>query len=93
MHDWKLLRDYVDKGSQEAFAALVERHVDFVYSVCRREVRDAALAEDVTQVVFLILAQKAKTFGTGTILVSWLFQTARFAARNFKPRGSPLATH
>jgi RNA polymerase sigma factor (sigma-70 family) len=82
MHDWELLKEYIEHSSQPAFAALVERHIDFVYSVCLRELRHAELAEDVTQVVFLILADKARTIRTGTVLMGWLFQTARFAARN-----------
>lgn len=66
--DWQLLREYVDQGSQAAFTTLVERHVNFVYSPCLREVRDAALAEDVTQVVFLILARKAPVLRAGAAL-------------------------
>jgi RNA polymerase sigma factor (sigma-70 family) len=80
--DFQLLRRFVEASSQEAFGRLVERHLDFVYSICRREVRDAALAEDVTQAVFLLLAQKASSLGGGTILTGWLFNTARFACRN-----------
>src|SRR5688500_376122 len=82
MHDRELLKAYVEDSSQAAFAALVERYIDFVYSACLREVRDAALAEDVTQVVFLLLARKAATLRAGTVLPGWLFQTARFAGKN-----------
>ncbi len=80
--DWQLLREYVNAGSQESFAALVERHVNFVYSTCLREVRDAALAEDSTQVVFLILARKAPLLRESGTLSGWLFKTSRFASRN-----------
>ncbi len=80
--DWPLLRRYVEQHSQEAFAALVSRHLNLVYATCRREVGDAALAEDVTQVVFLLLARKAPSLRSGTHLAGWLFQTARFASRN-----------
>jgi RNA polymerase sigma factor (sigma-70 family) len=82
MSEWRYLSEYVETGSQTAFAALVERYIDLVYSTCLREVHDAALAEDVTQVVFLLLAKKAATLRTGTVLSGWLFQTARFASRN-----------
>lgn len=60
----------------------MERHLDLVFSVCRREIRDPELAEDVTQAVFLILAEKAASIKSGTLLVGWLFKTARFVSRN-----------
>jgi len=82
MMEWRLLREYVEHGSDAAFAALVERYINLVYSTCLRELRDASLAEDVTQVVFLILAQKAKQLREGTILTGWLYRTARFACNN-----------
>lgn len=80
--DWQLLHEYVKEGSQEAFATLVERHVNFVYSTCLREVRDAVLAEDTTQAVFLILARKAPQLRPQGAFSGWLYQTARFASRN-----------
>ena len=84
MEDWRLLRQFVDTGSEEAFARLVERHRRLVFSTCRRELADSAQAEDATQVVFLVLAQKAKSLRHGVILSGWLFQTARFAARDMR---------
>ncbi len=33
MNDRQLLEDYVSRNSQEAFAALVQRHINLVYSV------------------------------------------------------------
>ena len=84
--DGRLLRDYVRRGSQTAFSALVARHLNFVYSVSLRETGNSALAEDVTQVVFLILAKKAPSLRPEPSLTSWLFQTARFAAKNARRR-------
>ncbi len=86
MDDWQLLRRFVDHNSQEAFATLTTRYLNLVYSVCRRELTDAQTAEDVTQAVFLILARKAPTLRRSVILSGWLFQTARFAARNARRR-------
>ena len=48
MDDRQLLRRFTENNSQQAFAALTARYLNLVYSVCLREVRDAALAEDVT---------------------------------------------
>lgn len=82
MHDWQLLREYVEQDSQTAFATLTERHANLVYATCLRELGDSALAEDVTQVVFIILARKAASLREGTVLAGWLFNTARFACKN-----------
>ncbi len=46
-----------------------------------RQVGDAALAEDVTQAVFVILARKHAGVRKGK-LAGWLFNTARLVARN-----------
>ena len=78
MNDWELIQAYCRNGSESAFETLVKRHVDFVYCSALRQVRDPLLAEDVSQAVFLLLFRKAKSFRSGTVLVSWLFRTTRF---------------
>src|SRR6187401_282784 len=77
--DVQLLREYLENDSQEAFRALVERHVRLVYSTAQRVVNNAELAEEVTQTVFMILATKGRKL-KGTLLAGWLHRTARFAA-------------
>jgi RNA polymerase sigma factor (sigma-70 family) len=79
MTDSQLLAEYLD-GSQDAFARLVQRHADWVYSVARRRVRDPHLAQDVCQAVFVVLARKAHTLRQTMALPAWLFQVARFTA-------------
>jgi RNA polymerase sigma factor (sigma-70 family) len=80
--DMTLLREYAQRNSEEAFATLVSRHVNLVYSVALRQVRDTHLAEESTQAVFIILARKAKSLGDNTILSGWLCRTARYASAN-----------
>ena len=75
-----LLREYATGNSEAAFETLVSRRVGFVYSAALRQVRDPYLAEEVTQAVFIILAQKAGRISGKTILAGWLFRTTRFAA-------------
>jgi uncharacterized protein (TIGR03435 family) len=80
--DLTLLREYARRNSEEAFATLVSRHVNLVYSVALRQVRDPHLAEEITQAVFIILARKADSLGPKTILSGWLCRTARYASAN-----------
>ena len=78
--DIDLVRQYARCKSEEAFATLVSRHVSLVYSVALRQVRDPNLAEEVTQTVFIILARKAGSLGSKTVISGWLYRTARYAA-------------
>jgi len=78
--DMALVREYAQTNSEQAFATVVSRHVNLVYSVALRQVRDPHLAEEVAQGVFIILARKAKSLSPKTILSGWLCRTARYVS-------------
>ena len=79
MDDTQLLRRYAVDLSESAFAELVQRHVNFVYSVALRLANgDAHLAQDATQRVFTDLARKALPLSQRAVLASWLFTSVRF---------------
>jgi RNA polymerase sigma factor (sigma-70 family) len=78
--DMALVREYAARRSDQAFETLVARYVNLVFSTALRQTRDPHLAEDITQAVFIILAQKAGSLGARTILPAWLHRTAVFAA-------------
>ena len=89
MHDQsdaQLLRDYAERGAEAAFAEIVARHTDLVYSAALRQVYSPDLARDVTQSVFTDLARKARIVSANlsakTSLVGWLYRGTRFAARD-----------
>ncbi len=76
--DMALVREYARSNSETAFATLVTRHVNLVYSVAMRQTRDPHLAQEITQAVFIVLAKKADSLSANTILAAWLCRTAHF---------------
>jgi RNA polymerase sigma factor (sigma-70 family) len=86
MNQWtdsQLLREYAERRSEAAFAELVSRHVDLVYSAALRMMGgDSHLAQDVTQAAFLALAQSAGKLINHPVLSGWLHQTTRNIAAN-----------
>jgi RNA polymerase sigma factor (sigma-70 family) len=79
--DAELLRHFAATNSEDAFAELVKRHVNLVYSAARRQVNgDEHLAKDVAQTVFTDLAQKAGSLARRESLTGWLYTSVHFAA-------------
>jgi RNA polymerase sigma factor (sigma-70 family) len=79
-NDLDLLMQFTRDQSQDAFTALVQRHVNLVYSTALRQVRSPQLAEEVAQSVFTDLAHTAATLKPDTILTAWLYQVTRRTA-------------
>ncbi|MFO1514061.1 MAG: sigma-70 family RNA polymerase sigma factor [Verrucomicrobiota bacterium] len=84
--DAELLRDYAERGLETAFAEIVTRHTNLVYSAALRQVYSPDLARDVTQSVFTDLARKigglSGRLSPEASLVGWLYRGTRFAARD-----------
>lgn len=79
--DSELLAAFARTNSGDAFAELVRRHVNLVYSAALRQVHgDAHLAQDVAQTVFADLARKAGSLSRRASLAGWLYTSAHFAA-------------
>lgn len=79
--DAELLRRYAESGSEAAFTELVGRHLNLVYfTALRATAGDAALAQDVVQLVFTAAARKARALSAHTTLAGWLYTTTRYTA-------------
>jgi RNA polymerase sigma factor (sigma-70 family) len=89
-HDQDLLHQYVRQASRPALDELIRRHLDLVHSSA---LRDPHLAEDVTQAVFLILAQKAQTIRHGVALGGWLLSVTRHASVNAMKKQATRTHH
>jgi RNA polymerase sigma factor (sigma-70 family) len=78
--DAELLRRYAEQRSEAAFAELVRRHLNLVYSAAVRLTRgDTHRAEDVAQLVFTDLARKAAALSRRPVLAGWLYTSTHYA--------------
>jgi len=82
--DHVLLSRYFRNQNQEAFAELVARHHRLVRTTCRQALRNHDLADDATQIVFMILARKGQYLSRDVRLRGWLYQTARLVAADLR---------
>jgi RNA polymerase sigma factor (sigma-70 family) len=76
----KLLERYLHDHSEEAFATLVHRYLDLVYSAALRQVRSPQLAEEVAQSVFTDLSKNAGRMKLDSPLSAWLYHVTRRTA-------------
>lgn len=82
--EYEMLQQFAISGAAEPFRALMVRYTPLVYSTCRRVLRRDDLAQDATQVVFIVLSRKARNIRKGVILAGWLYDMARWTAQNLR---------
>jgi len=75
MNGHDLLKEFRDERSEKAFAELVRRYAGLVYSVAKRRLANANLAEDVTQIVFIRFAKNPPKLQSDAELAAWLHRT------------------
>lgn len=78
--DLELLKRYAHERAEDAFAEIVRRHLDLVYSTALRQVRSPQLAEEISQSAFLDLARNGPQLQPDTVVAAWLYQVTRRAA-------------
>jgi RNA polymerase sigma factor (sigma-70 family) len=74
--DGQLLKCFLARRDEAAFAALLRRHGPMVLAVCRRILHNSHDAEDAFQATFLVLVRKARSIGRPELLGNWLYGVA-----------------
>ncbi|HLA97535.1 MAG TPA: sigma-70 family RNA polymerase sigma factor [Anaerolineales bacterium] len=93
--DDEALIGFVQQNQEAALSVLYDRYGRLVYSMAFNALQDQALAEEITQDVFLRVWNKAETFRAeqGKV-VTWITSIARYRAidvirrRNVRPEGN-----
>jgi len=76
------LAEGLKRGDERAFEQLYREYADGVFHVGLRVLRDAALAQDVLQEVFIVVFRRIETWRGEGSLKAWLYQiTVRCALR------------
>ena len=72
----RVLIERVKKGDPSAFEAILIRHEDRIYNLCRYMLRDPRDAQDAAQDVFLKAYRGLKGFKPDASLYTWLYRIA-----------------
>jgi RNA polymerase sigma factor (sigma-70 family) len=91
--DVELLRRYLRDQNENAFAEVVRRHIDWIYGLALRQVRDPGDAEDATQAVFILLLRKFSRFRESQVLGPWLFRSTLLICRDVRKKRRRLENH
>ena len=78
--DGQLLESYLSRRDEAAIAALVRRHGNMVWGVCRRVLPNHHDAEDAFQATFLVLVRKATSIVPREMVANWLYGVAHQTA-------------
>jgi len=81
--DTELVRRF-KQGDREAYAEIVRRYQDRVFTVCLRWMGDRGIAEDVSQDVFLALFRSLQKFRGDSQLSTWVFRVVINHCKNRK---------
>lgn len=76
--DEELMRAYLD-GEKAAIALLLTRRRDWMWSVARKTVRDATIAEDAVQEAMTAVFRKAHTFRSESKVSTWMYMIVQNA--------------
>ncbi len=76
--DAELLKAFATDRNERAFENLVRRHVGLVHGLALRRTGDTSLADEVTQNVFTLLAQKSVSLQGHPTLGGWMAKTTAF---------------
>jgi RNA polymerase sigma factor (sigma-70 family) len=82
MTDQQLLQAIRQRRDERAFCTLVECYGEMIFSSAVRQCGDRAMAEDVTQAVFILLMKKTPAIRTGSSLAGWLLKATHFCVRD-----------
>lgn len=80
--DPELIADWLERSDERAFHDLVGRYAGLVHATARRACADETQVADVSQLVFITLARKARTLAGCGSLGGWLHRTTLLHARN-----------
>jgi RNA polymerase sigma-70 factor (ECF subfamily) len=81
----------VRAGDPQAFADLYDRYSSLVFGYSLRLIRDRALAEDVTQEVFLTLFRRGTSYDSSRPFVPWLLTLVKNKTIDFLRRSKGRA--
>src|SRR6266404_3993982 len=86
--DAQLLREYAEHGAETAFAEIVARHTNLVYSAALRQADSPDVAADIAQSVFVGLARGARSLSRklaeNASLAGWLCRSSRNILLNLR---------